>query len=58
MKIYITCKSAKFDSDEGRYYCNVSGDMCMFLIPSSKACAEIYGEGPDAVSENDNEEGE
>ena len=30
----------------------------MFLIPSSKACAEIYGEGPDAISENDNEEGE
>ena len=51
----MACKSAKFDSDEGRYYCNVSGDM--FLIPSSKACAEIYGEGPDGVSEND-EEGE
>ena len=27
----MACKSAKFDSDEGRYYCNVSGDMCMFF---------------------------
>lgn len=35
--------------------CDVSGDMCMFLVPNSKACAEIYGEGPDAESENNNE---
>lgn len=23
--------------------------ICAFLVPSSKSCAEIYGEGPDAV---------
>lgn len=28
--------------------CLVTGDRCMFLIPNSKACAEKYGEGPDA----------
>ncbi|GIP08826.1 hypothetical protein DJ90_2964 [Paenibacillus macerans] len=29
--------------------CSVTGDSCMFLLPDSKACAEIYGEGPDAT---------
>lgn len=52
------CSSATFDPDEGRYYCGVSGDMCMFLVPSSKACAEIYGEGPDAVDTSDEVEEE
>lgn len=28
--------------------CLVTGDSCMFFIPDSKACAEVYGEGPDA----------
>ena len=28
--------------------CNVTGDSCMFLIPNSKLCVEVYGEGPDA----------
>lgn len=28
--------------------CPVTGDRCMFLIPNSKACAEKYGEGPEA----------
>lgn len=28
--------------------CEVTGDSCMFFIPDSKACAETYGEGPDA----------
>lgn len=44
----MSCKAAKFDPDEGRYYCEVSGDQCMYYIPSSKKCAEEYGEGPDA----------
>lgn len=44
----MSCKAAKFDQDEGRYYCEVSGDQCMYYIPNSKKCAEEYGEGPDA----------
>ncbi|BBF41982.1 hypothetical protein lbkm_0662 [Lachnospiraceae bacterium KM106-2] len=50
----MSCKSAKYDPDEGGYYCEVSGDQCMYLIPSSKACAEEFGEGPDA--ENDEQD--
>ena len=45
------CTSSTFDLDEGRYYCEVSGDQCMYYIPDSKRCAEEYGEGPDAVEE-------
>lgn len=44
------CKCAKFDG-EGRYECAVTGDGCVFLFPNSKACAELYGEGPDANSD-------
>ena len=43
--------SSTFDPDEGRYYCEVSGDQCMCYIPDSKRCAEEYGEGPDVVEE-------
>lgn len=43
----MSCKAAKFDPDEGKYYCEVSGDQCMYYIPNSKKCAEEYGEGPD-----------
>ena len=52
----MACSCATYDPDEGRYYCEVSGDQCMFLIPSSKKCAEEYGEGPDVVSEEDSDE--
>ncbi len=47
----MSCKAAKFDPDEGRYYCDISGDQCMYYIPNSKKCAEEYGEGPDAGGE-------
>lgn len=52
----MACKAAKFDPDEGRYYCDVSGDQCMYLFPNSKACARDYGEGPDADGDSDSEE--
>ena len=51
------CNAAVFDEDTGRYQCEISGSGCMYLIPSSKACAEQYGEGPDADGEDeDNDE--
>lgn len=42
----MSCKCSKYDMDEG-YKCSVTGDRCVFMIPNSKACAEMYGEGPD-----------
>ncbi len=45
------CSAATLDSDEGRYDCAVSGSQCMYLIPNSKRCAEEYGEGPDAQTD-------
>ena len=32
----MSCKAAKFDPDEGRYYCDVSGDQCIYYIPKIK----------------------
>lgn len=51
----MSCTAAKFDPDEGRYYCKISGDQCMYFIPNSKACARDYGEGPDYDDGWDNE---
>lgn len=52
----MSCKCASFDEDEGRYYCEVSGSQCMYLFPSSKRCAEEFGEGPDANNESEGEQ--
>jgi hypothetical protein len=38
--------------DEG-YKCSVTGDRCVFMIPNSKACWEMYGEGPDASKQEE-----
>lgn len=45
------CTCATLDEDSGRYECSVSGSQCMYLMPSSKACARDFGEGPDVESE-------
>lgn len=43
------CTAAgRFDPDTGRHTCQVTGDDCMFLFPSSRHCAEMFNEGPDA----------
>ena len=50
------CKCAKYDQDdqdEGRYYCDVTGDMCVYLMPNSARCTEDYGEGPDAEMDDE-----
>ena len=49
----MTCKCSSYDPDSGRRQCSVSGDGCVFLIPNSKACAIMYGEGPDADRDKD-----
>lgn len=44
----MQCVSAKPTDQCHGWECRVTGGSCMFLIPDSKACAEIYGEGPDS----------
>lgn len=48
------CKYAIRTDEYHGWKCSVTDGACMFLIPNSKQCAEIFSEGPDA----DNEEGE
>lgn len=46
--------SAAYHTDEFHGYgCNITEGACMFLYPDSKACAEKYGEGPDANFEDE-----
>lgn len=47
----MSCKCATSTDEHHGWECSVTGDVCMFLIPNSKRCAEVYGEGPDAVQE-------
>lgn len=47
------CTCARFDVDNGYYCCEVTGDSCIYIFPNSKACAEEYGEGPDAYQEGE-----
>lgn len=34
----MSCKYAKYEVDEGRYYCNVTGDQCIYLVPNRSKC--------------------
>jgi len=45
----MSCKCAKATDEYHGWECEVSGGACMFLIPDSKACAKEYGEGPDMI---------
>ncbi|MGL6198717.1 MAG: hypothetical protein ACRC3H_07265 [Lachnospiraceae bacterium] len=47
------CKAAYRTDEWHGYGCDVSGGSCMFLYPDSKACAEKYGEGPDAIEHDE-----
>lgn len=49
----MSCSCAKYEEDENRYYCSVSGSGCVYMSPDSKACAKEYGEGPDANNESE-----
>ncbi len=50
------CRYAKTTDEWHGWECSITGGACMFLYPSSKKCAEIYGEGPDAGNEEEEEE--
>ena len=49
----MACLAAVPTDEYHGWACDITGDACMFLVPDSKACAEKYGEGPDAVEETD-----
>lgn len=46
----MSCKCAIRTDEYHGWECDITGGSCMFLLPNSKACAEKYGEGPDANS--------
>ena len=50
------CSCAVVTDEWHGYKCEVIDGPCMFYRPNSKACAEIYGEGPDAWPEEETEE--
>lgn len=43
------CKAAIPTDEYHGWECEITGGACMFLVPNSKLCAEMYGEGPDAA---------
>ncbi len=48
------CKKAYITDEWHGWGCHITGSECMFLYPSSKSCAELYGEGPDATDSDTN----
>lgn len=48
----MSCKCAKQTDEYHGWECEITEGECMFLIPNSKACAELYGEGPDVETEH------
>lgn len=52
----MSCKSARVTDQYHGWECMISGSACMFLSPNSKLCAEGYGEGPDAVESDQEDE--
>ncbi len=55
----MACSYARnFDDETGRWECASTGSECFYLIPSSKGCAERFGEGPDVDEEEADKKGE
>ncbi len=44
----VGCSCAKRTDEYHGWECEITGGACAFYIPSSKSCAEMFGEGPDA----------
>lgn len=47
------CKCAIRTDEYHGWKCSITEGACMFFIPDSKKCAEEYGEGPDAITDDD-----
>lgn len=52
----MSCKAARATDEYHGWECEITGGACMFLYPNSKACAEEFGEGPDAESFEEEED--
>lgn len=52
------CACSYLTDEWNGWGCEVTDGACVFLRPNSKACAEIYGEGPDAWPEDGDAEEE
>ncbi|MEH2957818.1 hypothetical protein [Candidatus Merdisoma sp. JLR.KK006] len=47
------CSVAYYTDEWHGYGCGITEGPCEFLFPDSKACAEMYGEGPDAQDDEE-----
>ncbi|MFL0197323.1 hypothetical protein ACJDU8_17410 [Clostridium sp. WILCCON 0269] len=41
----MSCSCARVTDEWHGWECTVTGGACEFLIPDSKLCAELFGEG-------------
>lgn len=51
------CSAAYYTDEWHGYGCSITEGPCEFLFPDSKACAEMYGEGPDARDDEEIDQG-
>lgn len=52
------CKAAIPTDEYHGWECEITEGACMFLHPDSKRCAKEYGEGPDAVEQEEQDNGQ
>lgn len=60
MALSIGCSCAERCDEYNGWRCTITDGACMYMFPNSKACARDWGEGPDAVDEEEdvkNEDG-
>ena len=54
----MSCKCAIRTDEYHGWECSITEGACMFLHPNSRACADMYGEGPDVETDDEIEEDE
>lgn len=52
------CKCAIRTDEYHGWGCSITEGACVFLHPDSRACADMYGEGPDVETDDEIEEDE
>ena len=53
----MSCTCAERCDEYNGWRCTITGGECVFWYPSSKLCAEIWGEGPDSEVIDDSDKG-
>ena len=51
----MSCKCAIRTDEYHGWECSITEGACMFPHPDSRACADMYGEGPDAEQNEETE---